>query len=148
MTAIPEIHEWLELHIYILYWIGGISLLLFIITMVAVPLFIINLPSDYLIKDRRKDRFEKIHFILRIFIMLIKNITGIILVIAGVLMLILPGQGILTILIGLILIDFPGKHSLINIILRNPLVLRGINWIRHKNNKKKMKLSHAKSEDT
>ena len=140
--------EWLNLHIYLFYWLGGISLLLFIITMIAIPIFITNLPSDYLIKERRKDRFEKIHFILRILILIIKNIIGIILIFAGILLLILPGQGILTILMGLLLINFPGKHSLVRVILRNPLVLKGINWIRNKNSKKSMSLSPAKGEDS
>ena len=143
---IAVIFEWIKQNIFILYWLGGISLLLFIITAIAVPLFIIHLPSDFLLYKKRKQHFEQVHFTLRILIIIAKNFIGIILVAAGVLMLILPGQGIITILIGLVLIDFPGKNSLILFILSNPIVLNAINWIREKNRKKKLKLSGITGE--
>ncbi|MBN2441199.1 MAG: hypothetical protein JXJ04_07625 [Spirochaetales bacterium] len=135
-------------HMYFLYWLGGISLLLFTITMIAVPLFIIHLPTDFFIKEKQKNRYIKIHFILRLFVILLKNIIGIVLLIAGILMLVLPGQGLLTIFIGLILVDFPGKKTLLLSILGNPLILAAINWIRKKNNKKSLTLSHMEGEDS
>jgi hypothetical protein len=63
-------------------------------------------------------------------------------------MLILPGQGIITIFIGLILVDFPGKKRLLFYILRNPLVLSTINWIRKKNRKKDLKISDDDEKDS
>ena len=140
--------EWIKQHIYILYWLGGISLFLFIVTAIAVPLFVIYLPSDFFMKEKRKKSFEKIHFTIRILIFAVKNIIGIILVIAGILMLILPGQGIITILIGLVLVDFPGKKNLMLLILSNPIVQNAINWIRKKNRKKNIKFSKIKGDDS
>ncbi|MBN2533686.1 MAG: hypothetical protein JXB88_12390 [Spirochaetales bacterium] len=145
---INVIFMWFKEHIFILYLMGGISLFLFITTVVIVPLILIHLPPDFLINIKRKKRVEKIHFTIHILLMIIKNLIGIILVAAGVLMLILPGQGIITIFIGLILVDFPGKRKLVFYILSNPIILNTINWIRKKNRKKDLMLFDTKKHNS
>jgi amino acid transporter len=132
--------EWIKQHLFIVYVVGGISLILFITSMIAVPFIIINLPEDFLQEEKRKERVMKIHFVLRLLILILKNIIGFILIVAGILMIVLPGPGIITILIGVILFDFPGKHKIIFLILRNPLVLGAINWIRKKNRREPLRV--------
>jgi hypothetical protein len=139
--------DWIKQHAFILYWAGGISFILFVTTVIAVPFIIINLPADFLQKEKSKERVMKIHFILRLFIVICKNIVGVILIVAGILMLVLPGQGIITILIGLILFDFPGKHKIIFFILRNPLVLSAINWMRKKNGREPLRVQEKDGGD-
>jgi hypothetical protein len=81
---------------------------------------------------------EKPHLITRIkaspplkcLILVLKNVLGFVLFLAGVLMIFLPGQGLLTILIGVVLMDFPGKFKIERRIVANPNVLATINWMR------------------
>jgi len=61
-----------------------------------------------------------------------KNILGLVLVAAGVVMLFLPGQGLLTIFLGIVLMNFPGKYRLERYIVSRGPVLRGVNWIRRR----------------
>ncbi len=63
---------------------------------------------------------------------IIKNILGLILLGAGILMLFLPGQGLLTIVLALSLLDFPGKRGLELRLIRQPRVYKAINWLRRK----------------
>jgi hypothetical protein len=50
-------------------------------------------------------------------------------------MLFIPGQGLLTIFMGLVLIDYPKKYILERKLVKTPVVLKGINWLRKKANK-------------
>jgi hypothetical protein len=59
-----------------------------------------------------------------------KNAVGILLVLIGIPLVPLPGQGLLTILAGLALVDFPGKRRLELRVVRQPGVLRAVNWLR------------------
>jgi hypothetical protein len=136
MQWIHVLIEWIKGHIPFFYLLGGISLSLTIITIIVVPLFLIYVPRDFFINEEHNRRFGRIPFTMRIILIILKNITGVIIIAAGALMLILPGQGIITILIGVFLVDFPGKKRLLFYILRKPIVLNTINWIRKKNKRK------------
>jgi hypothetical protein len=59
-----------------------------------------------------------------------KNVCGLILILAGVVMLVLPGQGMLTIVLGIMLLNFPGKYRLERRVARMRPVARSINWMR------------------
>jgi hypothetical protein len=61
-----------------------------------------------------------------------KNLLGIVLLVAGVLMLVAPGQGLLTIAMGIVLIDFPGKFRLERWVVTRPNVWRTLNWLRRR----------------
>ena len=52
----------------------------------------------------------------------------------------IPGQGLLTILIGLMLIDFPGKHRLERTIISRPKILRTVNRLRARYDKRPLVL--------
>lgn len=62
----------------------------------------------------------------------VKNVTGVALVMLGIVMSVpgVPGQGLLTIFVGVMLVDFPGKRALEYRIIRQPRVLRAVNRLR------------------
>src|SRR5690606_12023896 len=61
-----------------------------------------------------------------------KNLGGLIVLMAGVVMLFTPGQGVLSVLIASILIDYPGKFKVERYLVSRPGVLRAINWLRRR----------------
>ena len=108
------------------------SLVVFVGTLIAIPVILVRLPADYF--DVRVPRFwmKNQHPALRIMGLVAKNILGMLFLLAGLAMLILPGQGILTILIGISLLDFPGKQRLQARIVGQPTVFNAINALRRK----------------
>jgi len=124
---------WLRGHETLLWWVGALSILMFVGSLVALPLVVARLPADYFRRDHHHaTRHHKQSTALRLLGLLGKNLLGIVLVCTGVAMLVLPGQGILTMLIGLMLINFPGKRALEQRLVRQATVLRAMNWMRAK----------------
>ena len=114
-----------------LEWLGGLSLLMFVVTLVLFPLVIIYLPADYFVRDRRDPAHQtRRHPAVWLVLTVLKNIFGALLIVAGIAMLVLPGQGLLTILIGVTLANFPGKFALERRIFSRPAVARALNRIR------------------
>lgn len=123
-------------------WAMFFSLFIFIVSLIAMPYLIAIIPDDYFVhKNREATLFSTKHPVLRIMIKLLKNITGIVLIILGIAMLILPGQGILTIIAGIICVDFPNKYQLERWMVSRPRVLKTMNWIRGRMNKKPLKFN-------
>jgi hypothetical protein len=60
----------------------------------------------------------------------LKNVLGLVLLIAGLAMLVLPGQGVITILIGILFLDFPGKYQLERRLIQQKNIQSAIAWIR------------------
>jgi hypothetical protein len=125
--------QWLQGNEAALWWIGLASGATLLVTLIAVPWFLVRIPSDYFVRDNRRGelRFDAGHA-LRSLWLLGRNVFGLLLVIAGVLMLVLPGQGLVVILIGIMLMSFPGKQKLERWIVTRPSVLRSINWLRRR----------------
>ena len=92
---------------------------------------LIRLRSDYF-SSRRRPHFEGANFVLRVVLIALKNLLGLAIAAAGVVMSIpgVPGQGLLTILLGLMLVDFPGKYRVERAIIGRPKVLGAINRLR------------------
>lgn len=116
--------------------IGVFSLFTFIATLLFIPWLVARLPEDYFIRylSSLHQPTKKLHPGTLI-ILTLRNMVGLVLLLAGVAMLFLPGQGVLTIVIALTLMAFPGKHALIERILQIPSVPRSLNWIRTKTNR-------------
>lgn len=113
------------------FWIGGASLLTFLVTLALLPLLIVRMRADYFIeRERHESAVQRVHPVVRMLAQVAKNVLGTIFVLAGIAMLALPGQGLLTILIGVTLLDFPGKRGLELRIVRRRPVLGAINWMR------------------
>jgi hypothetical protein len=105
--------DWIEAHDTLLWWLFSASGVLFIGTLVAVPLVILHLPFDYFAHDRRRVLpWAGLHPVLRMVLLIVKNVLGVVFVCAGMAMLVLPGQGVLTIVVGILLLNFPGKYEL------------------------------------
>ena len=115
-------------------WVGLIifSVLAFVGTLIAIPAILIRLPHDYFQNHHHKPWFANHHPVVRTLGLLVKNIVGIIFLLAGIAMLFLPGQGLLTMLLGVLFIDFPGKHRLETRLIQHPKILRAINAFREK----------------
>ncbi len=118
-------------------WVGLIvfSVIAFVGTLIAIPAILIRLPPDYFKNHHHKPWFANHHPVIRILGLVIKNIAGILFLLAGIAMLVLPGQGLLTMLLGFLFIDFPGKHRLEQKLIQHPQVLKAINALREKANK-------------
>jgi hypothetical protein len=125
--------QWMNSHQTLLWWLGMLSILTFIGSLIAIPYLVSWIPQDYFCRDRGNDHsFRKRHPIIRLIGLVLKNIFGVLFVLAGIAMLVLPGQGILTMLIGLMLMNFPGKLTLERRLIQQPAVFKTINWIRAK----------------
>ncbi|MCF6150632.1 MAG: hypothetical protein E3K37_18545 [Candidatus Kuenenia sp.] len=120
----------------ILWLTGIVSMFTFMGTLIVLPIMVARLPVDYLIVQKEKpDTLQKRHPVLRLIILVFRNLMGILLILAGITMLVLPGEGIITILIGFALLSFPQKESAIKRIVQQKRILRTANWIRIKLNK-------------
>ncbi len=119
-------------------WIVILSALTAICTVIGFSAFIIALPPDYF---RHKTHINRIkNPILRTFLRVLKNVIGVIALIAGLVMLLTPGQGTAAILVGVILCDFPGKQKLERKLIARPLVLNTLNKIRSRFNRPPIEL--------
>lgn len=85
----------------------------FVASIVLIPWIIVQIPSDYFTHyKRQKYLWEgRLPITRRVFLFL-KNVVGVLFIIAGVAMLFLPGEGILTIIVGLFFVDFPYRAPL------------------------------------
>jgi hypothetical protein len=133
MEWIEPLGNWVKTNDVLLWWLGGVSLAVFLVTPIAVGWTLIKLPRDYFAKERRRplDSWKE-RPALRYTLLAGKNLLGAVLVIAGLVMLVVPGQGVLTIVGGLVLMDFPGKFRLERWIVERPSVWRSINWLRRR----------------
>lgn len=126
-----KITQWLEGHQALVEQLGTLSLVVLAVTVVALPVVVIKLPEDYFTADRRKPASRTHGYpLLWAAVALLKNLLGLVLIVAGLVMLVLPGQGTVTILIGLALTNFPGKYAIERRIVCQPAVGKTLNRIR------------------
>lgn len=116
--------------------LGIISVLFFIITLTVIPWLILQIPKDYFTEDKRHPLLNEMHHpLIKIILLILKNLAGVFFLLLGVALLVLPGQGLLTILLGMVLIDFPGKYKLQRWFVQHKSILHSINWLRKKGNR-------------
>ena len=117
----------------VMFWMAVVAAIMFVATLVLVPMILIRLPRDYFNRPRDARKLGTTrHPALRFGFVIAKNLFGAIFILLGIAMLVLPGQGVLTIVVGLMLLDFPGKTAFELWVLRRRSVLGAINWIREK----------------
>jgi hypothetical protein len=133
MPLLDSLLDWSKSHDTLLWWLVAASVAMCALTPVAVGWALVRLPGDYFTNRRRQPlgSWTK-RPALRWALLAGKNVLGIILIAAGLLMLLVPGQGLLTIAVGLVLTDFPGKFRLERWLIRRPSVWRSINWLRRR----------------
>jgi hypothetical protein len=132
--------QWLSQFWESLTWSGvvfGILLLILqvIISYAAIILVMIKLPADYFSSSYAKNLKTDSPFLIRWGGVILKNLIGVFLIIAGIVMIVTPGPGGLTILLGLIMMDIPGKRPLEVKLINRPAVLSAINKLRLRYNK-------------
>lgn len=128
----------------LLIWLAVSSIFMFLGTLIAIPIILVRLPANYFDVRIPRPWMENHHPVLRVVGHLVKNLVGIVFLLAGLAMLLLPGQGILTILIGLSLVEFPGKRRLEAKLVGQATVLSTINKMRAKFNKPPLILAPEK----
>lgn len=134
--------DWLPFSEEFWIWLGVASAVMFVATLVAVPLLVVRIRPDYFIHTEPPARsWLGQHQAARITLLVLKNLLGVVLILAGIAMLVLPGQGILTILFGVMLLNFPGKREFELWLVRRNGVLKAVNWMRLKANYPPLRLA-------
>jgi hypothetical protein len=125
--------EWIQGNETVLWWLAASTVITFIATLIAVPILVVRIPSDYFSRRNNHPRLWADHHpVVRAMLLTGKNALGLVFVVVGIIMLALPGQGIFTILIGIMLLNFPGKYRLEWWVVTRGPVLRSINWLRRR----------------
>jgi len=125
--------EWIEQHGVILTVATGAMFVVFVGSLLLVPVIVTRIPHDYFAHHRRPpSRMAEQHRVVRIVFRVAKNVVGVLLMLAGVAMLVLPGQGLLSIFVGFLRLDFPGKYRLEKWIVSRRRALGAINWLRRR----------------
>lgn len=116
-------------------WLAILSILTFSLSLLIIPWIIGRLSADCFARyyDNAQESLE--FSTASITLLIVRNIVGGILLLAGTAMLFLPGQGILTIIIAIVFLSFPGKRKLLLKIIGRPAVQRSLNWLREKRSK-------------
>jgi hypothetical protein len=130
---VNELLAWVSDHQQLLVWVGIVSFVVFILSLLSLPWLVAQIPEDYFLPQKRQPtQWKKLHPVIRLLALIGKNLIGYGLIVAGLLMLFLPGQGILTLVMGLLLVDYPGKFRLERKLVKTPAILNSLNWLRRK----------------
>jgi hypothetical protein len=133
MSFLSSVFDWFKIHDEIFAWLIVTSMLMLVISVAAVGWVIVRVPADYFAREHPAEGpWAHRHPLIRAALIIGKNVLGLVLVAAGLLMLVLPGQGVLTILAGLFLLDFPGRHKLVMWLVRRQAILNSLNWVRER----------------
>lgn len=128
---------WIKENEFVIAWALGISALTFVGSLIAVPIVVIQMRTDFFVRGAK----AAVPLTpLRLARHMAKNVLGAILLLMGFGMLFLPGQGLLTLLLGLSLLDFPGKRGLQLKLVRLKGVRRSIDWMRHRAGKEPLEI--------
>ena len=126
--------DWLREYEGILALMGLLSVGSLVTAFFLTPWALSLISADYFLRDDKASPCPGFQF-RRCLITILRNLVGGSLAMVGVALLALPGQGILTIFAGLLLMSFPGKSSLELWLVRLPLVLKSVNWMRARRGK-------------
>ena len=133
-------------HSVLLGWAAALSVVVAVASVFLVPYVVVRIPADYFSEPRRHESpMRRLHPAAYALVLVIKNLLGLVLLLAGIAMLALPGQGLLTMVIGLMLMDFPGKYRLERWLLSRPGILAAINWIRRRAGHPELEIPKADS---
>lgn len=125
--------DWLSARPGLVTTITIVSIVLGVASVLAVPFLVGRIPVDYFAQpDKRPAAFAAHHPVLRVTLLVLKNLLGLLLLVLGVLLVFTPGQGLVTIFVGLLLIDGPGKRRLELFIVRRRSVRRTLDWLRRR----------------
>ena len=134
ISFLDTIYEFLANYKKFIFWLGSISAVIFLFSLLSIKWLVGLIPSDYFIK-KKSSKFKNNYPLTWLLSLIVKNILGYSLILGGIFMLVLPGQGIFTIMIGLMLSNYPGKYTIERKFIGIPSVLKSINWLRKKSDK-------------
>ncbi len=138
------VFHWIEENQAVVWWLGMGSAVMFVGTLIVLPVLVVRIPSEYFLSERPPQAsWRARHPILRGTILVLKNVLGLVCLLIGLVMLITPGQGILMVLIAVTLLNFPGKRALELWIVRRPAVVSMINWMRGKANREPLRVPES-----
>jgi len=90
MSLVTSLLDWFKDHDEVLGWLIGASILMLVISVAAVGWVIIRVPADYFAKeDPEEGQWAHRHPLIRFALIAGKNLLGLVLVAAGILMLVL-----------------------------------------------------------
>jgi hypothetical protein len=93
-------------------WGGLICVATFVVSIMAVGFVFVRMPANYFNDVSSSAFLSEAHPGLRLAARIGKNVLGLVLIAAGIIMFVTPGQGLLTLVLGILLLDFPGKRRL------------------------------------
>mgnify|MGYP001241509005 FL=1 len=134
ISFLDTIYEFLANYKKFIFWLGSISAVIFLFSLLSIKWLVGLILSDYFTKSKCS-MFKNNYPLTWLFSLIVKNILGYSLILGGIFMLVLPGQGIFTIMIGLMLSNYPGKYAIERKFIGIPSVLKSINWLRKKSDK-------------
>lgn len=116
---------------WLLPWLFALSLASLLLVLIALPIVVVELPSDYFrATERAPVPARRRHPLVWLPLVVTKNAVALAFIALGVALLVLPGQGLLTILVGLLLLDFPGKYRTERWLVTRPRIFATLNAIR------------------
>jgi len=125
--------DWFKAHPEVIAAATAVSVLVFVASLVLVPVLAARIPADYFVRPRRQPwGWGRRHPVLRWLVLIAKNLLGVVLVVTGLGMLVLPGPGMVALLIGVMLTSFPGKFRFERWLISRRPVRRGVNWMRRR----------------
>jgi hypothetical protein len=141
MQWIESLLDWASANATYLWWTLAGAIAFFVITTALVAWLIVLLPSDYFLSQHRPLSSLSKRPAVRLAALVLKNVLGILLLVAGVAMWMAPGPGWLTVIVGVTLLDFPGKFKLQRWLISRPGMSRTINWIRRRAGRPPLKVT-------
>jgi hypothetical protein len=125
--------QWVADNYVLLTWLGSAAVAILVAFIVLLPIAIVRIPPDHFIRMRtHPPRAKCKQSFPRTMLRVLRNLTGAVFLVSGLVMLALPAPGMATIVIGLMLLEFPGKHRLLIWIIQRRWVHLPINWIRNR----------------
>ncbi|MCC6295347.1 MAG: hypothetical protein IT469_01430 [Pseudomonadales bacterium] len=140
--------SWLTANQALLGWLTFASVATFLVSVVTLPWLVARIPADYFAhRKRHATPLKQRHPVIRLALLIGKNLLGAILLAGGLMMLFVPGQGLLTMAMGLLLLDYPGKFALERRLAGQHAVLAGLNWLRAKAGAEPLVIDHPDDAD-
>ncbi len=131
--SLADLWQWFTDRPELLWWMFALSIGSLVVSALLLPVIVVRLPFDYFTAARTQLARRRGPW--QWFLGGLRNLLGLVFVLAGLIMIPLPGQGILTLLIGLLILDFPGKRKLELRLIRNHRLQSFLNRMREKRGK-------------
>jgi hypothetical protein len=121
--------DWLSKHAW---WMAILSGALGVLSMLIGFAILMRLPEDHFLRRAEGSDPVPSRSPVRGGMLILKNLAGIGIMIAGLIMALplVPGPGLIMVIIGLSMTNFPWKRKLEVKILSAPLALDTVNWLR------------------